>query len=52
MTDDTFDPSKEGRRIVTRYGQPNERQVTEDMQRQQEQAAPRKDEQDGKKEDK
>lgn len=31
--DPTFDPSKEGRRVVTRFGQPNERQVTEDKQR-------------------
>ena len=30
---DTFDPSKEGRRVVTRFGQQNERQVTVDMQR-------------------
>jgi hypothetical protein len=43
--EDTFDPSKEGRRIVTRFGQPNDRQVTEDRQRQEE-SAPRKDGQD------
>lgn len=43
--EETFDPSKEGRRIVTRFGQPNDRQVTEDRQRQEE-SAPRKDGQD------
>jgi hypothetical protein len=47
--EDTFDPAKEGRRIVRPFGEANERQVTEDMQRQEE-AQERKDKQDGKKE--
>lgn len=37
--EDTFDPSKEGRRVVTRFGQPNQNQITEDRQRQEESAA-------------
>ena len=37
--EDSFDPSKEGRRIVTRYGQQNSNQITEDRQRQEENAA-------------
>ncbi len=41
--EDHFDPSKEGRRVVTRFGQPNERQVTEDRQREQEREARAKD---------
>lgn len=36
---DSFDPSKEGRRVVTHYGQRNENQVTENEQRQQENEA-------------
>lgn len=31
--EDTFDPSKEGRRVVSQFGQPNENQVTEERQR-------------------
>ncbi len=40
---DTFDPSKEGRRVVTRFGQPNENQVSESDQRDQEREARAKD---------
>ena len=36
MPENYFDPSKEGRRVVTRFGQPNERQITEDKQRNEE----------------
>lgn len=43
MRDEYFDPSKEGRRVVTKYGQPNQNQITEDRQRQEE-AASRRDE--------
>jgi len=48
--EDQFDPSKEGRRIVSHYGQPNERQVTEDKQRDQEREARGKDDQSQNKE--
>ncbi len=41
--EDTFDPTKEGRRVVSRFGQPNERQVTEDRQRVEEREARIKD---------
>lgn len=34
--EDSFDVSKEGRRVVTRFGQPNENQITEDKQRNEE----------------
>lgn len=37
--EDSFDPSKEGRRVVTRFGQPNERQYSEDRQRNEEREA-------------
>lgn len=40
---DHFDPSKEGRRVVTRFGQPNERQYSEDMQRNEERDSKVKD---------
>ena len=43
MSEETFDPSKEGRRVTTRFGEPNPRQVTEDNQRQQENEARSKD---------
>ena len=43
--EDNFDPSKEGRRIVSHFGQPNERQVTEDQQRNEEREARVKDDQ-------
>lgn len=49
--EDTFDPSKEGRRIVTHFGQPNDRQVTEDRQRQDESIAKKDNRDGGKKED-
>ena len=43
--DDYFDPSKEGRRVVSQFGQPNERQITEEKQRSEERdARTRKDE--------
>jgi len=37
--EDTFDPSKEGRRVISHYGQANTRQVSEDRQREEESAA-------------
>jgi hypothetical protein len=37
--EDQFDPSKEGRRVVICFGQPNENQVTEGDQREQEREA-------------
>ena len=37
--DDSFDPSKEGRRVVSQFGQPNQRQITEDRQRSEERDA-------------
>lgn len=40
---ETFDPSKEGRRVVSHFGQPNERQVAEAEQREQEREARVKD---------
>ena len=36
--EDSFDPSKEERRIVNKYGQANQNQITEDRQRQKEAA--------------
>lgn len=41
--EDTFDPSKEGRRVVSQFGRPNDRQVTESQQRDQEREARVKD---------
>lgn len=40
---DSFDPTKEGRRVVSRFEQPNERQVTEARQRAEEREARVKD---------
>jgi hypothetical protein len=37
--EDYFDPSKEGRRIVTRMGPVNTNQITEERQRQEENEA-------------
>lgn len=41
--EDTFDSSKESRRVVTQFGRPNDRQVTESDQRDQEREARTKD---------
>jgi len=49
---DSFDPTKEGRRVVSRFGQPNERQVTEARQRAEEREARVKDGKTEEKQDK
>jgi hypothetical protein len=49
---DSFDPSKEGRRVTTRFGQPNENQVSESDQRDQEREARVKDGKTEEKQDK
>ena len=37
--EDSFDPSKEGRRVVSQFGRPNTNQITEERQRHEESEA-------------